>query len=157
MAPTRSFNSTHAIPRKGTFGCSAKSVATFIGRIERGFDFLGYRFTRAGLSVARKTIENFLEKASRLYEQECRAALPATALEMYVKRRVRWATNSICTRPTRESRGAFHPQELLSPARFLWWTVMVFVSASKYYRRVLRNPCICCQHMCMVSSKKFSG
>jgi hypothetical protein len=28
---------------------------TFVGRIERGFDFLGYRFTRADLSVARKT------------------------------------------------------------------------------------------------------
>ena len=28
----------------------------FIGRIERGFDVLGYRFTRAGLRVARKTI-----------------------------------------------------------------------------------------------------
>src|ERR1700674_5252950 len=57
------------------------SDKTFIGRIERGFDFHGYRFTRAGLSVARKTIDSFLEKASRLYEQECRAALPATALE----------------------------------------------------------------------------
>jgi hypothetical protein len=64
---------------------------TFIGRIERGFDFLGYRFTRVGLSVARKTIDNFLEKASRLYEQECCAALAATALEMYVKRWRRWA------------------------------------------------------------------
>jgi hypothetical protein len=42
---------------------------TFIGRIERGFDFLGYHFTRAGLSVARKTVQYFLEKASRLYEQ----------------------------------------------------------------------------------------
>jgi hypothetical protein len=33
---------------------------TFIGRIERGFDFLGYHFSPAGLSVAEKTIENFL-------------------------------------------------------------------------------------------------
>lgn len=47
-----------------------------IGRIERGFDFLGYRFTRTGLTVARRAIKNFLEKASRLYEQKCRAALP---------------------------------------------------------------------------------
>jgi hypothetical protein len=36
--------------------------------------------------------ENFLEKTSRLYEEECRAAIPATALEMYVKRWARWAT-----------------------------------------------------------------
>jgi len=64
-----------------------------IGRIERGFDFLGYRFTRAGLSLARKTVQNFIEKTSRLYEQECRAALPAPALERYVKRWVRWTTS----------------------------------------------------------------
>lgn len=65
---------------------------TFIGRIERGFDFLGYHFTRAGLSLARTTIANFLEKASRLYEQKCRADSPATALEMYAKRWMRWST-----------------------------------------------------------------
>ena len=37
---------------------------TFIGRIERGFDFLGYHFSRAGLTVAAKTIANFIEKAA---------------------------------------------------------------------------------------------
>ena len=31
---------------------------TFIDRIERGFDFLGYHFSRAGLTIARKTIAN---------------------------------------------------------------------------------------------------
>jgi hypothetical protein len=52
-----------------------------------------YRFTRAILSVARKSIENFLEKASRLYEQECRAALAATALEMHVRRWFWWSVS----------------------------------------------------------------
>ncbi len=33
---------------------------TFIGRIERGFDFLGYHFHPDGVSVAKKTVENFL-------------------------------------------------------------------------------------------------
>ena len=65
---------------------------TFIGRIERGFDFLGYHFSPAGLTVAAKTIANFIEKASLLYEQKRSAVLAATALEMYVKRWVRWAT-----------------------------------------------------------------
>ena len=37
-----------------------------IGRIERGFDFLGYHFGQAGGADNR----NFIEKASRLYEQE---------------------------------------------------------------------------------------
>jgi hypothetical protein len=40
---------------------------TFIGRIERSF-------------------ANFIEKASRLYEQKRSAILAATALEMYVRR-----------------------------------------------------------------------
>lgn len=43
---------------------------TFIGRIERGFDFLGYHFSTEGLTVAQKTIANFIKKASQLYEQE---------------------------------------------------------------------------------------
>ena len=59
---------------------------TFIGRIERGFDFLGYHFSPAGLTVAAKTIANFIEKASRLYEQKRSGVLAATALEMYVRR-----------------------------------------------------------------------
>ena len=41
---------------------------TFIGRIERGFDFLGYYFSRAGLTVVKKTLNTFIEKASRLFD-----------------------------------------------------------------------------------------
>ena len=33
---------------------------TFIGKIERGFDFLGYHFSPAGLTVARQTIARFV-------------------------------------------------------------------------------------------------
>ena len=43
---------------------------TFIGRIEKGFDFLGYHFSRAELTVAGTTLENFAARALRLYEQE---------------------------------------------------------------------------------------
>ena len=43
---------------------------TFIGRIEKGFDFLGYHFSPQGLTLARQTMVNFLERAIRLYEQE---------------------------------------------------------------------------------------
>jgi hypothetical protein len=52
---------------------------TFIGRIERGFDCLGYHFSPAGLTVAKKTIADFIEKASRLYEQKRSAVSAATA------------------------------------------------------------------------------
>ena len=64
---------------------------TFIGRIERGFDFLGYHFSPAGLTVAAKTIANFIEKASRLYEEKRSAVLAVCALEMYVRRWLRWS------------------------------------------------------------------
>ncbi len=65
---------------------------TFIGRIEKGFDFLGYRFTPRSLTVARKTIENFLERALRLYEQELGGRFSSRQLESYVARWRRWAT-----------------------------------------------------------------
>src|SRR5437588_1237504 len=64
---------------------------TFIGRIERGFDFLGYHFSPAGLAVAKKTVANFIEKASRLYEQKRRAVSAASPLEMYIRRWLKWA------------------------------------------------------------------
>jgi hypothetical protein len=43
---------------------------TFIGRIERGFDFLGYHFSPKGLTAARKTLKRFVSRATRLYEQK---------------------------------------------------------------------------------------
>ena len=43
---------------------------TYIGRISKGFDFLGYRFGEQGLvGLAAQTIENHKIKLSRLYEQ----------------------------------------------------------------------------------------
>jgi hypothetical protein len=42
---------------------------TFIGRIERGFDFLGYHFSPGGLNLAPQTIEQCKAPLARLYEQ----------------------------------------------------------------------------------------
>jgi RNA-directed DNA polymerase len=77
----------------GTLDLEKHPDKTFIGRIERGFDFLGYHFSPAGLTIAKETVAKFFEKASRLYEQERSAVLAATALEMYVRRWVRWTTS----------------------------------------------------------------
>ena len=55
----------------------------------------GYRFSPAGLTLAKQTIANFIEKASRLYEQKRRAVSAATALEMYVRRWLMWAMGGI--------------------------------------------------------------
>ncbi len=62
---------------------------TFVGRTERGFDFLGYHFGPAGLSVAVKAVEQFVARAIRLYEQEPGEALASSRLGLYVKR---WGT-----------------------------------------------------------------
>ena len=42
---------------------------TFIGRIAKGFDFSGYSFEPKGLSIAPKTLANFLKRKTQLYEQ----------------------------------------------------------------------------------------
>jgi len=43
---------------------------TFVGRISRGFEFLGYAITTPGIvGVAKKTWERFVERVTRLYEQ----------------------------------------------------------------------------------------
>jgi hypothetical protein len=43
---------------------------TLIGWIERGLDFLGYHFGPEGLLMVARTIEQFVERALRLYDQE---------------------------------------------------------------------------------------
>ena len=59
---------------------------TFIGRIARGFDFLGYWFSPTGLGIARKTVERMVEKMTRLYEQ----GAPSERIEAYVQRWWGW-------------------------------------------------------------------
>jgi len=43
---------------------------TFIGRIERGFDFLGYHFSPKGLTAGKETLKRFVSRATRLYEPD---------------------------------------------------------------------------------------
>ena len=54
----------------GSLSLSKHPDKTFIGRIEKGFDFLGYHFGPEGISVAKETVKRFVERATRLYEQE---------------------------------------------------------------------------------------
>lgn len=65
---------------------------TFIGRIERGFDFLGYHFSRAALRLAPATLERHAARRHRLYEQQKRKAAPegAAILDAYVRRWLAW-------------------------------------------------------------------
>ncbi|MHC4216027.1 MAG: reverse transcriptase/maturase family protein, partial [Planctomycetota bacterium] len=63
---------------------------SLIGRTERGFDFLGYHFHPQGLTVAKKTLMRFVERASRLNEQEPGEPLSSARLGSYVKRLHLW-------------------------------------------------------------------
>ena len=63
---------------------------TLIGRLGRGFDFLGYHFLLQGLTVAKKTLMRFVERTTRLYEQGRRKPEGFPQLELYVRRWVRW-------------------------------------------------------------------
>ncbi len=56
-----------------------------------GFDFLGFHFSRKGLTVAKATIYKFVERAARLYEQEREEPDRSSGLGSYVTRWLRWA------------------------------------------------------------------
>ncbi len=83
--------------RKGQSSCGRRGFQeghpdkTFIGRIERGFDFLGYHFGPDGISVAKKTVENFVARAIWLYEQERREPFGSPRFGSYVRRWIGWA------------------------------------------------------------------
>ena len=63
---------------------------TFIGRVEKGFDFMGYHVSPQGLAVAVQTWMNFLEHRRRLYERAPRC-LAASRRGAYVQRWVAWS------------------------------------------------------------------
>jgi RNA-directed DNA polymerase len=71
---------------------------TFIGRIEKGFDFLGYRFGRDGLTAAKDTLKRFVERATRLYEQERGKPEGFPLLGLYVRRWLRWHAGGLTSR-----------------------------------------------------------
>ncbi len=76
----------------GSLGLEKHPDKTFIGRIEKGFDFLGYHFGPDGLSMATRTVENFVARAIRLYEQEPGGPFGSSRFGLYVRRWVRWAS-----------------------------------------------------------------
>ncbi len=91
---------------------------TFIGRTERGFDFLGYHFGPEGLTMAAKTIEQFVERALRLYEQEPGAASNHSRFGTYVRRWVGWAEEGLQegtnSRPSQSTKATSRDDDI-------WW------------------------------------
>jgi RNA-directed DNA polymerase len=68
---------------------------TFMGKISKGFDFLGYHFDGKQLTVAAKTVEKHVLHYRQLYEQlsikKATSDEMALALGQYVKRWQQWA------------------------------------------------------------------
>jgi len=64
---------------------------TFIGRIAKGFDFLGYWFTPTGLGVASKTVSLMQDKVFQLYEQ----GADDERIETYLKRWWQWVRSGV--------------------------------------------------------------
>jgi hypothetical protein len=73
-----------------SLGLAKHPDKTFMGRIEKGFDWLNYRISPAGLTLATKTLKNFVARVRQLDEHEPRAATAAYRLGVYVRRWVRW-------------------------------------------------------------------
>jgi hypothetical protein len=82
---------------------------TFIGRVERGFDFLGYHFSTAGLSVAKQTVINLIQKASQLYEQAGGHATGATLAEIYARRWLAWVNGGFASESNKGHGGTAGP------------------------------------------------
>ena len=63
---------------------------TFIGRIDRRFDFLGYHFTADTLALAAVTLSHFVERATRLYKQSREPPRGRSRLGKVVRRWTGW-------------------------------------------------------------------
>ncbi len=72
--------------RKSSVGLGMSVVG---GRAD--FDFFGYHVGPEGLPLVAKTIEQFVARAIRLYEQDRKEPLSPSRLDRYVRRWVGWA------------------------------------------------------------------
>jgi RNA-directed DNA polymerase len=95
---------------------------TFIGKISRGWDFLGYHFDGKQLTVAAKTVEKHVLHYRQLYEQlknkKATSDEMALTLGLYVKRWQRWVKAGLGVTLTSAQRLQHYPA--VAP----WYTVM---------------------------------
>ena len=78
-------------------------MAGQVGRIEKGFDFLGYHFNPEGLSVAKVSIQRFAERiVVRLYEARQSLVTPFERsnripdnVSHYVQRWLKWVRSGL--------------------------------------------------------------
>jgi len=82
------------------FGFRQHPDKTFIGKIEKGFDFLGYQFNSTGLvDVSPRSKNNVSNKRHQLYEQARCASEPLAQTRqrvmVYTNRWCRWASSGL--------------------------------------------------------------
>jgi RNA-directed DNA polymerase len=68
---------------------------TFIGKISKGFDFLGYQFGKDKLRVSKRTLKNHIRRLSRLYEQKKHLPNWQILLDDYRQHWVTWVYSGI--------------------------------------------------------------
>jgi RNA-directed DNA polymerase len=68
---------------------------TFIGRIAKGFDFLGYQFGKEKLTVSTRTLQNHIRRLTQLYEQKKHQPNWQMLLDDYRPRWLTWVYSGI--------------------------------------------------------------
>lgn len=68
---------------------------TFIGRVEKGVDFLGYQLQLGRLEVSAGSFRRFVEHALQLYEREQGRGGSPVSLGEYVRRWQQWAAAEV--------------------------------------------------------------
>ena len=66
-------------------GLAQRPDKTFVGRVGKGFDFLGYHFDPSGLNFAGQTLALFIERLPRLCEHEREQPKGPSALGSFVR------------------------------------------------------------------------
>lgn len=68
---------------------------TFIGRTDKGVDFLGYQFNKANLTISKRTLESHIRRLSQLYEQKKGQPDWLALLDDYRQRWVQWVNAGV--------------------------------------------------------------
>ena len=72
-------------------GLKLASAKTWLGRVTKGFDFLGYQISPNGIQIAQCSLSRMMTKLHRLYEQ----GATQKRLVDYVKRWMSWAAAGV--------------------------------------------------------------
>jgi hypothetical protein len=122
---------------------------TFIGRIERGFTFLGYWITERGVTgVAPSTWQAFRERVAQLYEQNAPQEEILRRIGQYVRRWKRWALSGV-----RESCLANLAKYNIDRQRYMCYCATALLRPWKILHQgekiMQRKPCLAAPRLCL--------